>query len=138
MNDINKFNIGDDNTFYGNVPPGNYGNGNTIIGSTDNNGNTIINQPMAVGRNAKAGPGSIAIGANAGSGSDIFFLLDKLESIAPQSSNSAIRDLARELKSQSPNKAFVEKIWNGIKSLKWSGEATMLVIQISQIIDQIK
>lgn len=58
--------VGSDNTFYGRVPRGNYGDRNTIIGSTDDKGNTIITQPMAVGYNAHAGPGSISIGVNAG------------------------------------------------------------------------
>lgn len=138
MDDKNKFNMGDDNTFYGNVPPGNYGNGNTIIGPTDNNGNTIINKPMAVGRNAKAGPGSIAIGANAGAGSDIFFLLNKLEFVVSKEGSQdnvvSIRDLIHELKNQNPDKGLIEKIWNSIKVIKWGAEATVLVFQIGQII----
>ncbi|MCX6716324.1 MAG: hypothetical protein NTV72_00125 [Candidatus Taylorbacteria bacterium] len=117
MNNTNKFNVGDDNTFYG---------------------NTVINQPMAVGRNAKAGSGSIAIGANAVAGSDIFLLLNKLKkSIAQQSDTADIEDLVRELKKQSPDKTLVGRIWSGIKAVKWTGESVALIIQISQILDKI-
>lgn len=45
------------------------GNGNTILGPTDQHGNAIYTTPGAIGRNAHAGPGSIAIGAGAGAGS---------------------------------------------------------------------
>jgi hypothetical protein len=44
-----------------------HGNGNTIVGATDDRGNTIFNQGgTAIGRGAHADPTSVAIGAGAG------------------------------------------------------------------------
>jgi hypothetical protein len=137
MSEENKNNIGDNNTFIGNVPSGNYGNGNTIIGATDNYGNTIINQPGAIGYNAKAGPGSIAIGAYAGSGSDIFFLLNNLEVIAKQTginSSSDISNLIQELKTPIPDKTKIQKLWQNIQAIKWTTEAVVLIHQIYNLI----
>ena len=65
--DADDSEIGDFNTFYGNVkPPKHLGSGNTFVGPTDDRGNTIVNQPMTVGYKAKDGPSSIVIGAFAG------------------------------------------------------------------------
>ena len=59
---------GNFNTVYGNVSQSIHGNGNTIVGATDNRGNTIITQSMAVGFGSHVGPNSISIGAFSGSG----------------------------------------------------------------------
>lgn len=62
--------MGNNNTLYGNVhPPASIGNGNTIVGPTDDKGNTIIRSGpggLAIGSGAKAGPGGVSIGAGAG------------------------------------------------------------------------
>jgi len=58
--------IGDGNTVVGNVRLPNMGNGNTLVGPTDDRGNTILTNPVAIGYGAKGGPGAVVIGANAG------------------------------------------------------------------------
>lgn len=69
MSDKDESEMGDYNTFYGNVkPPKRIGHGNTIVGPTDDRGNTIIGGGTSVGYGAgRADPTSVFIGAFAGS-----------------------------------------------------------------------
>jgi hypothetical protein len=46
------------------------GDGNVIIGPTDNSGNVILDREMTIGYRARGGPDSIVIGAFAGARAD--------------------------------------------------------------------
>lgn len=61
--------MGNYNTIYGNVsisPNAEIGDGNTIVGPTDERGNIIIRAGTTVGYGAHGDPTSVVIGAGAG------------------------------------------------------------------------
>jgi hypothetical protein len=129
--------MGDDNTIIGNVNPGKMGNGNTIIGPTDEKGNVILNQSMAVGRNAKAGEGSIAIGAGAMSGPGLFDSLEQLFQIMQKNGISEadlIQNLAEELSKPSENKNVIMNLWGKIEAAVTVGEGIELAMKVKQLI----
>lgn len=64
--------MGNYNTILNSSSTGTLGDGNTIVGPTDNNGNTIYNTGgTAIGFEACAGTSSVAIGAYSNAGSCI-------------------------------------------------------------------
>ena len=135
MNDKDKINIGKDSVVMGNVQHQNIGDRSVVIGPTDSNGNTILSGTMAVGYGARAGENSIAIGAYAGAGSNLFHLLNNLESAVDQNGSEVekvlVKKLKEELKASHPNKDVLQKIWQAVNALKWSAETWMLIQQIA-------
>ena len=122
---IKYFVMGNLNTFFGNIDPNvmknlSQGNGNTVVGSTDNNGNTVLNQSssIAVGIGASAGKDSIAIGAYAGAGIDIFESLFLLKSKVLEEKDDVtatkIDELIQELKKTEKDSSKISTLWGVI------------------------
>lgn len=134
-----KFKVGKDSVVIGNVSPNAViGDGSVVIGATDANGNTIINIPMAVGRGAFAGPGSIAIGAGAGAGSDIGIVLSQLNKIIQNTNDpeliKSFSTFVSALKSATPNKSLLTKLWDGIKVAATLNGAITLTSRVAAFI----
>ena len=134
--------LGKDNVIIGSVPSDlEVGDGNVIIGATDDRGNTIINTPMAVGRDAQAGPDSIAIGAGAKAGSAVTLgeaiqkLINIAEAAQDRESVALLTQIDTELEKAEPDKSIILRAWNAVQAAASIAGAYSLVQAITNFLN---